>query len=546
MIPAGHRYRAPLAWVALPFLCGLLLARQGLAFPLGGTLVLSALFLVCSFGLLNDERWLWGLFLCVSMTLAGAASYSLHRPELPDWDVLPPREASLVLRCERLYSSSDPSKISGLAVVVGAERHLDDLQGRTVYFHLAAAKRVRILRSSVFRAAGVLERVPRAQSGQGFDRYLADSGVDFRFSRGSVKEERTPARSYYSWCESALRRMRAILGVGIERDRPGLAGVFRAMLLGQQREMSEDRIRLYRTTGTMHLFSISGMHITVIAVAIHGLLSLFRLPRAALFVLSLTAVWLYVDVTGRAPSAVRAFIMVALVETAFFVRRPVNPLAALMLSTLVILVWDPLQVFGASFQMSYGIVAALILLGSPLGESIFEATEPFRGLPSVSRSRIQNSMAQGWRWLVLAVSAGLAASTVGTLTGLYFFQSFAPGSLLLNLALIPLSGYVLLSGLLSLLCGFLYFDAGAYLFNHAGALLLLAMEFLARSAERLPGMSGQGSFVSDWFGGFSVVVLIGLCLWGYSCRWKGRFCRLWLPFAFVVLVVAVGVNFASS
>lgn len=545
MLSPSLRYRAPLAWVALPFMGGLILARFGVSVPLVVGLALSGVFLLCSALLLRDERWLWGLCLSLAMLFAGSASFHLHRPGLGDWEWLPPREARLVLRCERLFASSDPSKISGLATVLEVERPLEELKGRTLYFRLPSNKKITLLRSSVFRAVGVAEALPFSPPDQGFERYLVDSGVSFRLSRGTIREELQAPSGYFRGCDWVLARMRRILGEGIAHKRPELTGVFRAMLLGQQREMSEAQTVLYRNTGAMHLFSISGMHITVIAAALHGLFSLLRLPRLALFVLSLVSVWLYVDVTGRAPSAVRAFVMVALVETAFLLRKPVNPLSTLVLSTLVVLFWDPLQIFGASFQMSYGIVAALLLLGTPLGEAVLAAKSPFADLPPVTWSRIQKIVAQAWRWTVLAVCAGLAASTVGTLTGVYFFELLTPGALLVNLALIPLSGYVLLSGLLSLFCGLLCFDFGASVFNHSGALVLQAMEFLARKAEPLPGMSYPGHFEIDWVGGLALLLLLGLCFVGYSLRWKPKAVGLWLPFAYVFAVVAFAVKLGT-
>src|SRR5690606_30042796 len=147
-----------------------------------------------------------------------------------------------------------------------------------------------------------------------------------------------------------------------EEKRPELAAVLRAMLLGHKHELNDEQDSLFTRSGTMHLFAISGLHIAVIAVGLHAILAVLRLPKLLRYFIGNLALWLYVEITGGTPSAVRAFIMVALVETSLVLRTPRNPLAALATSaTLVVVIW-PLQVFSASFQMSYGIVAALILL----------------------------------------------------------------------------------------------------------------------------------------------------------------------------------------
>ena len=85
--------------------------------------------------------------------------------------------------------------------------------------------------------------------------------------------------------------------------------------------------------------------------------------------------WLFVDITGGAPSAVRAFVMAVFLQAALLLMKPASVWAALVASAFAVLVVAPLQVFGASFVMSYGIVAALLLLwhelvhlsGKPMG-----------------------------------------------------------------------------------------------------------------------------------------------------------------------------------
>src|SRR5690606_8486486 len=106
-----------------------------------------------------------------------------------------------------------------------------------------------------------------------------------------------------------------------------------------------------------------------------------RLPRGAAFLLGTAILWTYVDITGGTPSAVRAFWMVTCLLGARQIRAPSNSLAALAASALVVLVIDPHQLFSASFQMSYGIVAALLLYGVPLQERWLARWQPWATLP---------------------------------------------------------------------------------------------------------------------------------------------------------------------
>lgn len=279
------------------------------------------------------------------------------------------------------------------------------------------------IRSSVISTVGVIASLPRDPPPDTFDGYLANAGVNFRLSRGLVLAEEKPPAAYYRFCDHQLTRFARILGAGVEAKRPELTAVLRAMLLGQHHELSDEQDTLFRQSGTMHVFSISGLHIAVIAGGLHAMVLLLRLPRPAQFVVGMTALWLYVDITGAAPSAVRAFVMVALVQASLVLRVPRNPLSALAASALLVILVAPLQVFSASFQMSYGIVAALLLMGLPLADLWNEKLALFRDLPGVTWTWHHHTRDFLWRALLSALALGVAASLVSAVTSVMFSNS---------------------------------------------------------------------------------------------------------------------------
>ena len=105
-------------------------------------------------------------------------------------------------------------------------------------------------------------------------------------------------------------------------------------MLGTTHELSEEQETLFMQSGTMHLFAISGLNIGVVAGALQTLLLLIRLPPWARFVIGAVLLWLFVDITGGSPSAVRAFTMAVFLHAALVLRRPANLLAALLLSSV--------------------------------------------------------------------------------------------------------------------------------------------------------------------------------------------------------------------
>lgn len=538
----GHR--APLLWIVLPFIAGLALAKTvGFDAARWSLIVATLSALVAIVASVRAPR-LWSASLVLAMVLAGMSSHALHRARLPSWDALPAREAQLTVKIDRVFAQADPRRVTGLATVLVADTHLHDLGGQKLYFSLTLRKgEAAPTRSAVVSTIGVLVTLPANPPVDTFDGYLAGAGMNFRLTRGRMLEEVRPAHGYYRFCARAAERFNDILGRGIAEKRPELAGLLRAMMLGAIHELSSEQHMLFMQSGTMHLFAISGLNIGVIATAIQVLLILLRLPSWTRFVIGAALLWLFVDITGASPSAVRAFAMAVFVHAAFVLRRPANPLAALFASAFAVLLMAPLQVFSASFLMSYAIVAALLVLGLPLSEAWLAYWTPWRALPKPAWRWWQHALDYTWRTLATAVAIGIAATLVSLLTGVQFFRLLTPGSLLTNLVLIPTAVLVTLGGFVSLLCGLAGFSFGAILCNHAAALVLLAIEWLVRWSVKLPGAFLPAQFSAPWIGPAALAALLALLLGGYSAGWRRARGAWWPPVALVTLVLVFGVKF---
>ena len=247
----------------------------------------------------------------VSVFLSGAALYELKRARLPEWDALPPRELRATLHVDRMFSPRpDGKSVSGLGHIIASETVLKELAGQSIYFSLNLKRGTPLPpRSSEIAVIGVLQTLPRDPPSDTFEGYLANAGVNFRLTRAKMLATTAPATAYNRFCDAALRRFDRLLDYGLE-SHPDLSGVFRAMLLNQQQELSDEQSQIYMESGTFHLFSISGLHIAAIAGAIYGILMLLQLPRWAQVLVGAAALWLYVDITGGSPPAVRSWIMV--------------------------------------------------------------------------------------------------------------------------------------------------------------------------------------------------------------------------------------------
>ena len=536
----GHR--APLLHLALPYFAGLA-AGHALGVTPAGPLLAAALLPAAAALLLAARPAVWALLLHLALGAAGAASHALHRDWLGDWDRLPPREAELELRVDRLYSSPGERRATGLGRILHAPPHLADLIGRRVSFALAVPPGTDPpLRGTHLAARAILTPLPRAPPPGGFDAYLTGIGVQFRLQRGTITAETRPAGAYARFCAAAAERFRRTLDLGLAERRPELAALLRGMMLGDTKELDADQRDRFQRSGTMHLFAISGLNIGVIAVALRSLLALARVPPWPALVAGSAALWLFVDITGASPSAVRAWAMATFLQAAQVGRQPGNLVAALAASALAVLVIEPLDAFSTSFLLSYAIVLALLVLGLPLGDAWQERCRLWPLLPEAERRPAHRAVEAGVRGLAAAGAVGLATTLVSLLTGVHFFGLLTPGSFVTNLLLLPAATLVTLAGFTALLTGFVGPDFAVVVANHAAALVLAGIDAVITATVDLPGFCFPARFAAPWIGPAALTLLLGSLLAGYAHGWRRRFGGWWPPFGIVAVFLLLGVE----
>ncbi len=540
MNPSAVGHRAPVLWLLLPVMAGLALGRAGwfpLA-PLPGLCVAGIALAVAALW-----RTAWAPAFVATALVLGGVLHDLTRARLPAWETLPVREAVVTVVIDRLFApGEDPQRVSGLGRIRVTEPHLRDLTGQRIAFSLRTDPGQRVLPSTELAVVALLEVLPAAPAHGTFEHYLDTCGVNFRLHRGRITHIVRPPSAYQQFCATASDRFETILRLGLE-DKPSLGQVYRAMLLGRKAELSDEQDDLFLRSGTLHLFAISGLHIATLATAFHIVLALLPWPRGLRFALATLALWLYTDVTGGTPSAVRAFIMATLLASLPVLRLPGNSLAALAVSALVVLLLEPLQLFSASFQMSYGIVAALLAFGLPLAEAWSRPPAAESHTPTAAHTPGQRWLGVVRRRMILSLSLAAAATVVSTVSGIAFFNLVTPAGLVANLVLIPLASLVVLAGCAALISGLLGIDALALLFNHAAALVLHLIEVTVRALVALPGASLAAEFRRPWLGPAGLAVVLALMLYGYARRWRPEAGGFWPPAAALVLLLALGVRY---
>ena len=202
-----------------------------------------------------------------------------------------------------------------------------------------------------------------------------------------------------------------------------------------------------------------------------GLFRALRLPRAVCGMILVPLIWFYVALTGWPASAIRATVMLTLVIGSWTLNRPTDLINSLYAAALLILLWEPQQLFQAGFQLSFFVVLCTILTTPPLYEWFQRLTAPDPLLPTPLHPRWRQTLGAPGRWL-----GGLAATSLAAWIGSLplvacYFNIVTPVSTPANVLAVPVCGLVLVSNLASLLLAG-WFPAAAELFNHAGWFLM--------------------------------------------------------------------------
>jgi competence protein ComEC len=379
---------------------------------------------------------------------------------------------------------------------------------------------------------------PRAPGLFDYRAHLANQGVYFMLRLDSATDWRLAAENTVhvaGFSERFIRWAKATLARGLPLDES--VRLQWAMVLGWKAALTDEVSEPFMRSGTIHIFAISGLHIALIAGILIQLAVLVRIPRRWCFVPVLLLIWFYTVATGLQSSAIRSSIMMSVILLAWALNRPPDLLNSLFIAALVIFIWDPLQLFQASFQLSFCVVLGIAVLLPPVEAWCRKWFEPDPLLPRDLRPRWRKFMDPAALWLMKAIAISFAAWLGSLPLTAGYFHLFTPGSLLANLIIVPLSSAALAAAMGGLACGEWLPWCGE-LFNHAGWIL---MQWMNGLSHWFAGLSGAAYHVPsptllEMLLFYAVVFPIGL-------GWLKRHRERWLVFAAaVVLVTSLGLR----
>jgi competence protein ComEC len=322
----------------------------------------------------------------------------------------------------------------------------------------------------------------------------------------------TPAR------ERGLERTRGSLRTHIASSLPErMAGIAIALATGDQNSVVQEDAEAMRRSGLTHLLSGSGLHIAA-AVAAAMLLTLKLLAfseRLALrFNLVLVAAGAgalagvgYTLLTGAQVPTVRSCVAALLVLAGIALGRDAISIRLIAAGALLVLLFRPEALAGASFQMSFAAVTAIVALHSAgWARRLLQRRD--EGLPS----RVA-------RWLAGMVLTGLVVEVALIPLALFHFHRAGLYGVAANIVAIPLTTFVIMP----VEAGALMLDSlglGAVLWAACGT----AIGFLLTLAHWVASSSGAVAMMPSmptWAFALMVGGGLWLCLWITRLRLLG-------------------------
>lgn len=283
------------------------------------------------------------------------------------------------------------------------------------------------------------------------------------------------------------------------------AGVIRALVIGEDSQISQNDWDVYLRTGTNHLMSISGLHITMLSGLMFTLvywcwrripILLITMPakKAAAIAGMLTAI-AYAAMAGFSIPTQRTLYMLMTVTLMLLLNQRIAILRMLAIALCVVVLLDPWAVNAAGFWLSFGAVAVIAFAtGARIGQM---------------------------HWLSAAVKAQWAV-TLGLLPFLVMmFGQFSLISPVANAFAIPIISYFVVP--LAILGSLLPIDIALHAAHAILGVTMTALEALAN----LPHATWQQAAPSVWA---MVLAMLGV-LWlllpkGVPLRWLGAICVL--------------------
>ena len=346
-----------------------------------------------------------------------------------------------------------------------------------------------------------------------FGAYLNRQGMD---AYATAKIEDVTILDTFQSPRTAFISVRHAIGRRIDALFPRSAGLMRALVLGDRSLLGDEQRDALRLSGTAHLISISGLHVTLLAAILSLLLGLV-MPRKYAALAAAVLLIPYGALIGFTAPFVRALCTFAILSCAPIAGLPsdaVTRLCAVMLAWLAV---KPLSVQDTGFALSYAASAGILLLLPPL-ERLTGLEGLRRRLPTCGRRKRVLLKAVVYVADLLCVSLAAQLSTLPLVVAYFGGQPLL--SVPLNLICVPLCmiGYIL--GLSVLLLSTVCMPLAALLARAPDTLFVWLIDITRKGGGITGGYTRVGRYPFALVAAHWAIILAASDLSRIRLRWR--------------------------
>jgi competence protein ComEC len=343
-------------------------------------------------------------------------------------------------------------------------------------------------------------------------------GVGFGLTAPETTDLPPPPRRL-AW-QMAVNRTRWDLAQKIYADTgPKSGGLAAAMVTGYEAWIPKAQVDDMRASGLAHIISISGLHMAIVGGAVFFLVRLLvalwpwlalRVPgKKIAAVAGLVALGVYLVISGSPPPAERSAITAAVALLAILADRRAISLHALAVAAIVILLLQPEAASEPGFQMSFSATTALVALAELWPQPVREISAPWW---------IRAPQAVGV-WIAASLAASFVAGAATAPFAMHHFNRMASYGLFANLAVAPLSSFVIMP-FLALGAALEPLGLGRPFLQLAGWGIAV-MTDISHAVAGAPLAQVVVASGPNWTLVVSFLGMMLLCLWRGPVRWLG-------------------------
>jgi competence protein ComEC len=323
-------------------------------------------------------------------------------------------------------------------------------------------------------------------------------------------DEQSPQQVARDW----LERLRQHIAERIRAVVPGETGAIAVSLItGERGGITEETNDAYRDSGLVHILSISGLHMVIMAGSVYAVVRILLAAVPSIALRFSTKKWAaaaalvgaggYLAISAPSIATLRAFLMIAIMFVAVMLDRQALAMRNVALAALFILALFPESLLDPGFQMSFAAVVSLI--------AAYELV----------RDRTEEQERGGWLRPAAFFLGGIVLSTVVASIsvapiGAYHFHRSQQYALLANLIAVPICNLIVMpAALLTLVLMPLGIEALPLAVMAQG---IDVMTGTAQWVAALPGAVVSIPAISEL--SFALMIAGGLWLTLWQTRWR--------------------------